>query len=246
MLNIQEIGKKMVYPGRFLILGNNEEFLFHYYGVTARSESSRAKRYIHQPETGTVIVIPTNAEVMAQGDLSLLDYTAAYLSRDRIILGNGRQTDQVHKGSKTKSAQELLQTSLAEEEYEDDKYRTPRITGCSLRNESEWTQAMHIIRSNEQGRSIRYSYELNMHAPTALFISTYAGPNIRPTPSFMNEPYEITLPSGSIEGMAQEAYGAFAPQDSPEDLRVSLTLVLTTKITGMSHVYTINAVDNLE
>lgn len=236
----------MVYPGRFIILGNNEEFLFHYYGVTARSESSRAKRYIHQPETGTVIVMPTDAEVMAQGDLSLLDYTAAYLSQDRIIIGNGRQTDRANKHPKAKSAQELLQASLSQEEYEHDNYRTPRITGCSLRNGKEWAQALHIIRSNEQGTSIHHSYELNMHVPSALFISTYAGPNIRPTPSFMDEPHEITPPTGSIEEMAEEVYKAFAPQDLQEDLRVSLTLVLTSKTTGISDVYTINAADNLD
>lgn len=243
MTSIQEIGEKMVYPGRFLIVGHTPEHLFHFYGVTARSASSRAKYYVYQPTSGKIVVVPTNAELMAQGDLSLLDYTAACLAQDLIIVGNGRQTDRVQKRSET-TAQNVLRTSLAEEASEDDRYHTPRISGCSLQIDNQWTQALHIIRRNDQGLDVRECYEVPAHTPCALFISTYAGPNIRPTPSFVGDPYAITLPKGSIEEQAREIYNAFTPQKGAEDLRVSLVAVMTEKTTGGSTVFIINAAEN--
>lgn len=242
MNSIQQIGAQYVYPGRFLVIGNNEEYLFHVYGVTARSDSSRAKRYVYRPEIGKVIVIPTDAALMAQGDLALLDYTAAHISSSLIITGNGRQTDHI-RGLKAKNALEALETDLAEDEYENDAYHTPRITGCALRLNNEWSQAVHIIRGDERGSSIRNCYEISTSTPSAFFISTYAGPNVRPTPSFEGNPHELILPSGTIEEITWEFYNAFAPQPSQEDLRVSVVLLKTSKLTGVTQVNIINSVD---
>jgi IMP cyclohydrolase len=59
--------KNFEYPGRFIIIGKQENGFYILYGVTARSESSRAKRYIYDRSTQTIKV---QATVWAAADKS--------------------------------------------------------------------------------------------------------------------------------------------------------------------------------
>ena len=223
-------------------MGNTEEKFFQIYGVTARSASSRAKRYIYVPELRKVVVMPTDATVMAQGDLSLLDYTAAHLFSDGMVLGNGRQTDLV-RIQQEKGALVSLKESLLDEGYEMDAYRTPRITGCLIRGIEGWSQALHIIRSDEGGKSVRDCFAVEIAQPAARFVSTYAGPNVRPTPSFQGEPFSVIPLQGNADEMARFVYEAFAPMNGADDLRVSVVATVFDKRTGTYEVGIVNAVD---
>lgn len=241
MKRIQDIGREMVYPGRFLLLGSNRTHLFHMNGVTARSISSRAKRYVYRSESNKVAVASTDARLMAQGDLSLLDYTAVRLFPNGLVIGNGRQTDLVQMRDSGR-ASAVLAESLLREEYEHDAYCTPRITGCSVRIEDAWSQALHIIRS-KNGESIREVFEIDIDVPCSSFLSTYAGPNVRPTPSFTGKPVDVFSVEGSAQEIAEAVYESFAPSLGRDDLRVSVVVVLIEKKTGLFEQYVVNAVD---
>src|SRR6476660_1512418 len=119
------------YPGRFLIIGRNEQNYYAIYGVTARSEPSRAKIYVFDRATNTIKVEPKDAEVMAQGNLDLLSYNAVRIFKNSLILGNGKQTDLVKFNN---SAAQALAESFNTGTFEPDKYNTPRITAMLSNN----------------------------------------------------------------------------------------------------------------
>ncbi len=82
------------YPGRIVGIGKTSAgSVFGVYIVTARNVASRAKRYVFDEVTKTVHVQATDMEVMSQGNLELLDYTAVKLFEHGCVIGNGRQTD---------------------------------------------------------------------------------------------------------------------------------------------------------
>lgn len=240
-MKIKELASKMEYPGRFIIMGNNKENLFAVYGVTARSASSKAKRYVLSKDKKSICVEATDINVMNKGNLSLLDYTAVRFFHNGLIIGNGRQTIAVE--NLNIRAFEQITESLEHETYELDKYSTPRITGCIANINNAWSQAVHIIRNDGMGKSIRECFGLPIQSEQALFISTYAGPNIRPTPSFLGKPISIEALKESPKQIAEYVYNAFGPLMSKEDLRVSVVAVSINKDIGETAYYIINAVD---
>ncbi len=238
-MEIKEIAKNKPYPGRFLILGKRNEEIIAVYGVTARNISSRAKRYVFSEDKKSIIVEATDAEIMAQGDLSLLDYSAVHFFETGLIIGNGRQTDRVHSLTKN-NAEEQLNEDLKDETFEIDKYNTPRITGCILEKNGNWTCALHIIRSNDYQEPVRDCYALDTVQENALFISTYDGPNVRPTPSFVGKPIPLKLPSGDCKKIATYIYAAFEPKNDEEDVRVSVIVISTNQLSCERKTYIIN------
>ncbi len=239
-----EIARQKPYPGRFLILGRVAGKYVAVYGVTARSEASRAKKYILSEDQKTIHVEPTDQEVMAQGDLTLLDYTAVHFFQEGIVIGNGRQTDCIQQLN-LESAKEQLIQDLQNEKYEADKYSTPRITGCFLNRDGKWSAALHIIRSNSVGDSVKDCYELDFSQNKAYFISTYEGPNIRPTPSFVGSPIQVHLSGENIELVAKDIYNVFAPKAGEEDLRVSVVAVELGECGTDRQIHIVNAADVL-
>lgn len=238
-MEIKEIAENKPYPGRFLILGKRNEEIFAIYGVTARSASSRAKRYVFSDDKKSIIVQATDPDVMAQGDLSLLDYTAVRFFHNGLVIGNGRQTDRISSLTKTSAHQQLVE-DLREETFEPDKYNTPRITGCVLEQNGTWTGALHIIRSNDRQESVRECYVIDTTKQEAQFISTYAGPNVRPTPSFSGEPLLFDLPPGNCKEIATKIYAAFTPKDNEEDVRVSVIAISINQQNHDRKTYIIN------
>lgn len=239
---LSEIAKQKPYPGRFLVLGRVADRCIAVYGVTARSVASRAKRYILSLDRKTIHVEPTDRKVMAQGDLTLLDYTAVHFFKNGIVIGNGRQTDCIEQLN-FENAKEQLIRDLRNEQYEADKYCTPRITGCFLNNDGKISAALHIIRSNSSGDSVRDCYELDLLQKNAYFISTYEGPNIRPTPSFVGSPIQVHIVGENIEQIAKNIYYAFAPQADAEDVRVSVVAIELENRGKDSQIHIVNAVD---
>ena len=230
------------YPGRFIIIGKNKEHAISVYGVTARSSASRAKRYVFDEIKNTIAVQATDEAVMAEGNLDLLDYTAVRFYKNGILVGNGRQTDLFHTLNSS-TASEELKTTLISETYEPDKYLTPRITGCILFDGASSSVALSIIRSGEQGEVRRDYFSVPLNDGQGKFISTYAGPNIRPTPSFAGEPLDIDLFSDNPHELAESLYSACAPQAGAEDVRVSVVVVFQNIQTLKKKIAIINAAD---
>lgn len=211
------------YPGRFIIIGQSEGCLVGIYGVTARNPASKAKRYVYLPESETIGIVATDEEVLSQGNRDLLIYNAFHFYDGNIVIGNGRQSDSVaiHKGQ---TAYEALKNSLNKAEYEPDAHKTPRITAC-LSYSSQPSLALHSVRADNNGQSRRDCYDLAVSDGVGHLITTYAGPNIKPTPSFVDEPIKAVLPTGSANALANKIWEFLEPSQNRDDLRVSLMAV---------------------
>lgn len=243
MQTIHELGASMPYPGRFLILGNNDTHFFNIYGVTARSPVNQCRRYVFNSNETSIAVESTDIALMSQGDLTLLDYKAVQIFPNGVITSNGRQINLISSLDQ-KTAHLVLDSSLASAEYEHDKYHTPRITGCTMQHSGVWTQALHIVRDNGSGSSEHNSFDIPVSQPAARFISTYAGPNIRPTPYFTGSPIDIQILTGDAEEISKSVYSSFAPPSpSDQDVRVSVMTILIDRKNGDTSSSILNAVD---
>ncbi len=216
--------KQFEYPGRFIIIGRTAESYYAIYGVTARSESSRAKRYIFDRTTNTIKVEATDDEVMAKGNLDLLSYNAARIFKNSLVVGNGQQTDLIKMDD---SAVDSLMTNLNTQTFEPDNHRTPRITGMIVNDGNKVSAALYIIKANENGETEHGAYDLDLKPGQAYFISTYAGKNIKPTPSFTNDPILLEIDFQNCEDAAAQLYNRFAPPPNKPDLRVSVIAIET-------------------
>lgn len=219
-----DFAKHHPYPGRFIILGKQAGDIFVIYGVTARNASSRAKRYVFSPDLTSIHVEATDAEIMSQGNLDLLDYTALRFFENGLVIGNGRQVDCIKKLNLA-NATEQLNDDLQKETFEPDKYSTPRITGCLLKNSNELTASLCIIRNDGANNSVRKFFPIDLTQDGGQFISTYSGQNVRPAPSFVGDPVSFKFPSGNVDQIAEYVYTAFAPESAADDLRVSIVAV---------------------
>ncbi len=241
-INLPEFFKQRPYPGRFLILGVKNNHHIAVYGVTARSQASRVKRYVLSPDHTRVHVEPTDRTIMAQGDLTLLDYTAVYFFPNGLIMGNGRQTDLI-TNLRAISAEEQLNHDLKNTSFEPDKYSTPRITGCWLQTNGAWSGALHSTRNDGRENPEHACYSITDSSNALQLISTYNGPNIRPTPSFIGGPLAVNVQGGTAQEIAGHVYAALAPTPGNEDLRVAVvTVVFGDSIAGPD-VCCINSVD---
>jgi IMP cyclohydrolase len=217
MIDISDLVADMEYPGRFLIAEHTTSHCTLIYGVTARSAASKAKQYVLDESGSRIYVVATDSGVMAQGDLTLLDYTAVRLSSECIVIGNGQQVDTV---AFKKTASETLVQSLSQTSYEHDTYSTPRITGCAQLIDGHIDVAVHRIYNDGNGQPTREVFDIS--AGGTYFVSTYAGPNVRPTPSFIEAPKLLETLDVNLEHAVQSVYAAFAPKEGKEDLRVSM------------------------
>lgn len=241
-MNIKELLQDFAYPGRFLIIGQMKDEYVALYGITGRNSSSKAKRYVENQDRTYITVEATDLSIMSQGNLDLLQYNPVYFFENGLVIGNGRQTDRVKKLDSSSAADEL-ETSLQAESYEDDKYKTPRITGCMMKNEAVITAALHIIRSDENGESQRDTFPLTFASQQAQFISTYNGPNIRPTPSFVGSPRTIDIEASDLSSLVHEVYEALSPQKNEEDLRVAVVGIAFDKNLENKNISILNSVD---
>lgn len=232
--------RSVEYPGRGVLIGLQGDKVVLGYFVTARSGSSKAKKYVLSDDQKTISVQTTNLKLMARGKLDLLHYTSARFSDQTAVIGNGRQTEAVELAGES-AANERLATALGGWSYEDDAYRTPRITGCWTRSNGVSSAALHIIRSNEIGTVLRSTFEVPLIAGQVQLITTYRGENVRPTPAFQGAPIVLDLEDGTVQGFTKTIYEALAPQPGKDDLRVAVMGVMINQVTGEREIEIINA-----
>ncbi len=210
------------YPGRFLIVGRSETSYYGIYGVTARSEPSRAKIYVFDRASNTIKVQATNAEVMAQGNLDLLSYNAVHIFKNGVVLGNGKQTDLVKLNTNSASS---LMASLNTQTFEPDNHSTARITAMLSNNEGVISAAMYLIKSDDNSKPHHEAYDLELKPNQAYFISTYSGENVKPTPPFNSQPILLNIDFKNAEDAAKQVYNYFEPKNDKQDLRVSVIAI---------------------
>lgn len=206
--------KNIRYPGRFILLGKDGDDFVAIYGVTGRSASSLARRYIRKGNE--ILAIQTEEG----GNAELLTYPAFYFLRNGIVVANGRQIQNISVLNKL-TAKEQLSTDLVNEEYEPDDNKTPRITGCYIENNSDTTAGLHIVHSIN-GASERETWDIPLVSGKGSFISTYAGEDTKIAPSFEGEPVTVNLSFGSCDKAAQAIFDLFAPKNGEADYRVSV------------------------
>jgi IMP cyclohydrolase len=212
---------RLTYPGRLIIVGREASGTFNVviYAVTGRSPSSQARQLVL--EKNAIWTKPTDPDVLKKGNPELLVYPALILGRG-FAVSNGRQTADIDAGS-SRNPVEVLSLALQNWSYEPDApIFTPRISGCILASNRA---ALNVIRRAEDGSSLRSFFELPLASGKGQMISTYAGENTDPLPSFRGEPLDLELTETSAPAMAEAAYAALAPREGEKDFRVAVACV---------------------
>lgn len=208
------------YPGRFLIIGRDSNSYVAVYGATGRSLSSLARRFI-QKESG--IFMGGVDDTVKQGNQELLEYPAVRIFDNGIVVANGRHIEQITE-LQSRDARQQLSYALAEEAYEPDEYRTPRITGCIVDSPKGMDGALHIVRSASDGID-RASWSVSFEDGKGEYVGTYIGADVKPTPSFAGVPLSVPLQFGSAKSTAQAIFDSYAPPQGGTDYRVGIIAV---------------------
>ncbi len=231
--------RSMEYPGRLIIIGRDKSGNYDVivYAVTGRSPSSQARKI---ESTGdTLWIKPTDEKLLNQGNPDLLIYPSIFFN-DGVAVSNGKQTKDIQRYiSQSKNAVEVLNSSLSEWEYEPDApVYTPRISGCVFPGENA---ALSIIKRGDEGKCLRFYFEVPLIPGKAKMISTYTGVNTDPLPSFEGEPLDLELEEKNEASTAEGIYDALKPEGNRPDFRVALACVFCDrKKVNMYKIHLIN------
>ena len=218
------------YPGRVIIIGTEKsgKNVVVLYAITGRSPSSQARKIEFSDHKFQV---------------KLLIYPAILLS-EGIIVSNGRQTDDIQAAARgAGNAVYVLESSLTNWEYEPDVPTfTPRISGCILPSKNA---ALSLIKRKGDGSTQREYFEIPLIPGQGKMISTYAGENKDPLPSYTGLPEDVFLSESSAEDMAAAVYEAMKPKEGKHsDFRVSVACVYGDPIDNRQ--YTLSIVNRSE
>jgi IMP cyclohydrolase len=206
------------YPGRLIIIGRSPdgESLVVVYAVTGRSPSSQARELVRRG--GSVWTQPTDPAVLAKGNPDLLVYPALVFGRG-IAVSNGRQTSDLDLAAAPGPAA-VLESGLRAWSFEPDApIYTPRISGCALPG---GPAGLAVIRRGPGGAAERFFTEFIPAPGEGRMISTYAGENTDPLPSFRGEPVQVGLAWETARATAEAVDAALGPKPGGPDFRVSV------------------------
>lgn len=209
------------YPGRFIIIGTDAGASVVVYGATGRSPSSLARRFVQKGNE--IFMQASDDTVLKEGNVELLEYPAVRIFENGIVVANGRQINNIDS-LHNEALQTQLTSLLKEETYEPDAYNTPRITGAIVESRESLNGALHIARSNGDGVD-RSAWTVPYENNTGVFISTYGGADITPTPSFEGNPVLVALQYGSAKACVEALYENFAPKEGENDYRVGVLAI---------------------
>ncbi len=226
------------YPGRFIVIGKDADAFVILYGATGRSPASLARRYVQ--EGNAIYAVGFDDTVKKEGNPELLEYPAIKFVEHGILVANGRQIEKIATLT-TRDARQQLSYGLSEEAYEPDEYRTPRITGCLVEGARGMDGALHIVRSVTNGID-RSSWSVPFETGKGLYIGTYIGEDVRPTPSFSGNPIPVALSYGSAAKAARALSEGLAPQSGETDYRVGFVAVYK-KLGEAPEIAIVNRID---
>ena len=223
-LNLQRI---MPYPGRLILIGASPKTdrVIVAYALTGRSAASRARRLTF--EASAVWTEPLDDEAASRGNPDLLFYRAIAIDR-MIAVSNGRQTDDIAKALKKAGEadrpDEVLARALESWTYEPDSpHFTPRISGCVL---TGGAAALSLIKRGEGGARLALSSSWLLEPGQGRLISTYAGPEENPLPSFPGDPEAIEVGEVTAREMAESIYQGLQPDIPEKDYRVAVASIV--------------------
>lgn len=250
MANGLEPLARLEYPGRLIVIGRLPDGLSVVgYGITGRSPASRARR-LAIGDDGNVYTRPTDEETLKTGNPALLVYPAIIFTDRGLAVSNGAQTSLIAErllsdapadeptsdepaGDAAKTlASDVLRAAFAAPRvvegidltsYEPDApNHTPRISGCVRATSA----ALQVVRHGKSIDRLATIFNLGGLEPgRARAISTYAGPNTNPLPSFPGEPLRIAIEALTLADFAEALYEAIGPgaaKTGTEDLRVAI------------------------
>jgi IMP cyclohydrolase len=223
MIQELEFLSAMEYPGRLIIIGSDPagENAVVVYAITGRSSSSQARKII--VENNHLLVIPTDETAVKEGNPDLLIYPAISISGG-IVVSNGKQTGDILAGFHSqRKPLEILRSALSGWEYEPDAPAfTPRISGCL---NASGDAALGIIRRAEDGSSRRDYFEWFLRPGLGKIVTTYAGTDMDPLPSFSGAPVECAMKRETAGEMAESVYTALGAKEITKDFRVAVACV---------------------
>lgn len=220
-MDVNDFISQFAYPGRFIVVGRSGDDAVILYGATGRSPSSLARKFV-ELEDG-IYMTASDATVAIHGNPELLEYPAIRYFENGLAVANGQHIERVVQ-LESRDARQQLSYALNEEAYEPDEHRTPRITGCVIEKGNALDGALHIIRSVADGID-RASYSVPLDSGEGMYISTYTGEDIKPTPSYKGEPVKVLLAHKNPEDAARALYNSLAPKNDSPDYRVGVLAV---------------------
>jgi len=195
--NIYDILKSNPYPGRGIVIGKSADGknAVTAYFIMGRSENSRNRVFV---EDG--VGIRTQAfDESKLTDPHLIIYAPVRVLGNKTIVTNGDQTDTIYE---LMNQQMTFEQSLRTREFEDDAPNyTPRISGILKVDDSKFSYAMSILKSNNGNPDSCLRFTYSYKAPVCgegHFIHTYLGDG-SPLPSFEGEPVLVSVPDSIDE-----------------------------------------------
>jgi len=214
----------MAYPGRIILIGLNSEAdkAVVVYSITGRSPSSQAREL--KTRGNAVWAMPTDEDVLKQGNVDLLVYSAIAFGRG-IAVSNGRQTEDILNQIQEEMDDpgQVLRSGLSQWTYEPDSpHFTPRISGCILPG---GRPCLSIIRKGKDGSAERSFFSWALEPGQGRLITTYSGKEENPLPSFTGDPLLVEIKERSAAGLAEAVYAALEPHNPEKDYRVAVACV---------------------
>jgi len=180
----------MVYLGRVVGIGKNDDGLdFGVYAVSGRSEMSKQRRA--EIAGNSVSIGPSGELTEEQKKMSNLIFYDAIRVPEMpneqehlpLVLSNGVHTNDIEKYLRSYSRLNSVESALADNGVEPDKYRTPRIAGAA---QVPFGAVLGIVTEDGIGVS-NFTDSFLSKKP---FVSTYCGDE--------NDPKEIVIPRISL------------------------------------------------
>lgn len=230
----------MEYPGRVIIMGRDPSG--HHdvvvYAITGRSPSSQARRLVYDGQEA-IKSQATDPERLKEGNERLLIYNCIRKFPGGLAVSNGAQTDLILETIAglmdlrfCLAPEKILQRAFAQPHvmagvdltgYEPDAPTfTPRISGCLMNG-----AALSIVRRAQNGTTQREYFKVPLSPGQGKLITTYAGDNMDPLPSFCGEPVSVQLEGQSAQEQAGAVYNCLTPTNSQKDLRVAVAVVFS-------------------
>lgn len=198
-----EVLANMEYPGRFIIAGrsNDDKYLVVSYGLTGRSDSSKARKFVHEEQTHTIRTDVTDPAVLNKGSPALLLYPAIAVYNGAVVASNGAQTKLLYSALRNAipdryggiNHQRVMNDAMKDPIYEYDSKdkrwidittfepdapnNTPRINLVASSS-----LALFYVVKEKEGRKDHFYHVFSTNKGKGQFISTYAGYNANPLP----------------------------------------------------------------
>ncbi len=218
---------KWEYLGRVIIIGQIDDNNVVVYALTGRSPPSRARKL--EVVGNNVKIEAIDEDTVKQGKVDLLLYDNAIMADRALLIANGDHMSAIDHSYfiNGTSPMKVMTSAFSKNHsdkwsYEDDKYCTPRIGGIVMREDN--VAVLGILKKAENDETLRYHFEFPLISGKGKSITTYAGPNVEPVPSFTGEPFDVELKGKTPEEIAEAVYEALKPEQGKDDFRVSVAV----------------------